>query len=28
MVRNLMLEDAAEGMDAFIGKRPPEWRGR
>jgi enoyl-CoA hydratase/carnithine racemase len=28
MVRNLLLEDAAEGMDAFLGKRPPDWRGR
>ncbi len=28
MACNMMLEDAAEGIDAFIGKRPPGWRGR
>ncbi len=28
MVRNMLAEDAAEGIDAFIGKRPPAWRGR
>jgi enoyl-CoA hydratase/carnithine racemase len=28
MVANLMLEDAAEGMDAFIGKRAADWRHR
>lgn len=28
MARNMMLEDAAEGIDAFIGKRKPEWRGK
>lgn len=28
MAENLNLEDAAEGMDAFLGKRPPDWRGR
>jgi enoyl-CoA hydratase/carnithine racemase len=28
MACNMMLEDAAEGIDAFIGKRKPEWRGR
>ena len=28
MARGLLLEDAAEGMDAFLGKRPPSWRGR
>src|SRR5438128_5525152 len=28
MAKNLNLEDAAEGMDAFLGKRPPDWRGR
>lgn len=28
MARNLLLEDAAEGMDAFIGKRAPQWNGR
>ena len=28
MACNLLLEDAAEGMDAFLGKRPAEWKGR
>lgn len=28
MVENLMTEDAAEGMDAFLGKRQPVWRHR
>jgi enoyl-CoA hydratase/carnithine racemase len=28
MAANLLLEDAAEGMDAFIGKRAASWRGR
>jgi len=28
MVRNLLLEDAAEGMDAFLGKRAALWRKR
>lgn len=27
MACNMMTEDAAEGIDAFIGKRPPQWRG-
>ena len=28
MAANLELEDAAEGMDAFLGRRLPVWRGR
>lgn len=28
MVANLGLEDAAEGIDAFLQKRSPSWRGR
>jgi 1,4-dihydroxy-2-naphthoyl-CoA synthase len=28
MACNMMLEDAAEGIDAFIGKRTPDWKGR
>jgi len=28
MACNMMAEDAAEGIDAFIGKRAPVWRGR
>lgn len=28
MACNMMAEDAAEGIDAFIAKRKPEWRGR
>ena len=28
MACNLLLEDAAEGMDAFLQKRPATWRGR
>ena len=28
MACNMMLEDAAEGIDAFLAKRPPNWRGR
>jgi enoyl-CoA hydratase/carnithine racemase len=28
MACNMMLEDAAEGIDAFIGKRKPEWKNR
>jgi enoyl-CoA hydratase/carnithine racemase len=27
MADNMMAEDAAEGIDAFIGKRPPVWKG-
>ncbi len=28
MACNLLLEDAAEGMDAFLAKRPASWHGR
>ena len=28
MAEGVLLEDAAEGMDAFLQKRPPSWRGR
>jgi enoyl-CoA hydratase/carnithine racemase len=28
MACNMMLEDAGEGIDAFIQKRKPDWRGR
>jgi len=28
MACNMMTEDAGEGIDAFVGKRKPEWRGR
>ena len=28
MARNLLLDDAAEGMDAFLGKRAAAWKGR
>lgn len=28
MACNMMAEDAAEGIDAFLQKRPPVWRGR
>jgi enoyl-CoA hydratase/carnithine racemase len=28
MVENLLAEDAAEGIGAFVGKRTPEWRHR
>ena len=28
MACSLLLDDAAEGMDAFLGKRPAVWRGR
>jgi enoyl-CoA hydratase/carnithine racemase len=27
MVRNMLLADAREGIDAFIAKREPQWRG-
>jgi len=28
MACNMMSEDAAEGIDAFVAKRPPVWQGR
>jgi enoyl-CoA hydratase/carnithine racemase len=28
MTCNMTMEDAAEGIDAFLAKRPPSWRGR
>jgi enoyl-CoA hydratase/carnithine racemase len=28
MACNLLLEDAAEGIDAFLQKRPANWRGK
>jgi len=28
MAGNMMAEDVGEGIDAFIEKRPPQWRGR
>jgi len=28
MACNMMCEDAAEGIDAFMAKRPPVWKGR
>jgi len=28
MACNMMAEDAAEGIDAFIGKRAPQWHNR
>jgi enoyl-CoA hydratase/carnithine racemase len=28
MVRNILCDDAAEGIDAFLARRPPEWRHR
>ena len=26
MARNMMDEDAGEGVDAFLAKRPPAWK--
>ena len=28
MAKNMMAPDAGEGVDAFLGKRKPEWQGR
>jgi enoyl-CoA hydratase/carnithine racemase len=28
MACNMLLDDASEGIDAFLGKRAPAWRGR
>jgi enoyl-CoA hydratase/carnithine racemase len=28
MTCNMMTEDAAEGLDAFLAKRKPEWKGK
>ena len=28
MARNMLLDDAAEGIDAFLQKRPASWRGK
>jgi hypothetical protein len=28
MAGNMLLEDAAEGIDAFLQKRPATWRGK
>jgi len=28
MARNMLLEDAAEGIDAFLQKRAAIWRGK
>jgi enoyl-CoA hydratase/carnithine racemase len=27
MTRNMLTRDAAEGIDAFLAKRNPEWTG-
>jgi len=28
MANNMLLDDASEGIDAFLGKRAPAWQGR
>jgi len=28
MACNMMAEDVGEGIDAFMQKRPPEWKGK
>jgi len=28
MACNMLLDDASEGIDAFLGKRAPAWQGR
>jgi hypothetical protein len=28
MASNMLLDDASEGIDAFLGKRAPVWQGR
>ena len=28
MAENMLTDDVSEGLDAFMQKRPPQWRGR
>jgi enoyl-CoA hydratase/carnithine racemase len=28
MARNMLAQDAEEGIDAFLAKRPPVWKNR